>query len=56
MDNVTQQNTALVEQAASAAQSLQDQAAEVANVVSIFKMDEIHSQPTRQETSFEMRA
>ena len=56
MDTVTQQNTALVEQAASAAQSLQDQAAEVANVVSIFKMDEIHSQPTRQETSFEMRA
>ena len=56
MDNVTQQNTALVEQAAMAAQSLQDQAAEVANVVSIFKMDEIHARPTRQETSFEIRA
>ena len=39
MDSVTQQNAALVEQAASAAQSLQDQAAEVANVVSIFKLD-----------------
>ena len=39
MDNVTQQNAALVEQAAAAAQSLQDQAAEVANVVSIFKLD-----------------
>jgi len=56
MDNVTQQNTALVEQAAMAAQSLQDQAAEVANVVSIFKMDEIHARSTRQETSFEIRA
>jgi methyl-accepting chemotaxis protein len=39
MDSVTQQNAALVEQAASAAQSLQNQAAEVANVVSIFKLD-----------------
>ncbi|HEX8956711.1 MAG TPA: methyl-accepting chemotaxis protein, partial [Burkholderiaceae bacterium] len=39
MDSVTQQNAALVEQAASAARSLQDQAAEVANVVSIFKLD-----------------
>jgi len=39
MDSVTQQNAALVEQAASAAKSLQDQAAEVANVVSIFKLD-----------------
>jgi len=56
MDNVTQQNTALVEQAATAAQSLQDQAAEVANVVSIFKMDEFHARQVRQEASFEMRA
>jgi len=39
MDSVTQQNAALVEQAASAAKSLQDQAAEVANVVSVFKLD-----------------
>ena len=39
MDSVTQQNAALVEEAASAAKSLQDQAAEVANVVSIFKLD-----------------
>ncbi len=39
MDSVTQQNAALVEQAASAAQSLQDQAAEVASVVSLFKLD-----------------
>jgi len=39
MDGVTQQNAALVEQAAAAAQSLQDQAAELANVVGVFKLD-----------------
>ncbi|MES2073520.1 MAG: methyl-accepting chemotaxis protein [Pseudomonadota bacterium] len=40
MDNATQQNAALVEQAAAAAQSLQDQAANLAQVVSVFKLDE----------------
>ncbi|CDG84895.1 methyl-accepting chemotaxis (MCP) signaling domain protein [Janthinobacterium agaricidamnosum NBRC 102515 = DSM 9628] len=40
MDSMTQQNAALVEQAAAAAQSLQDQAAELAHVVSIFKLVE----------------
>jgi methyl-accepting chemotaxis protein len=39
MDGVTQQNAALVEQAAAAAQSLQDQAAELAKVFSVFKLD-----------------
>jgi methyl-accepting chemotaxis protein len=38
MDSMTQQNAALVEEAAAAAQSLQDQAAELAHVVSIFKL------------------
>ncbi|HEY5801601.1 MAG TPA: methyl-accepting chemotaxis protein, partial [Burkholderiaceae bacterium] len=38
MDNVTQQNAALVEEAAAAAKGLHDQAAELANVVSIFKL------------------
>jgi len=38
MDEVTQQNAALVEQAAAAAQSLQDQASNLAQVVSIFKL------------------
>jgi methyl-accepting chemotaxis protein len=37
MNQVTQQNAALVEQAAAAAQSLQDQAAQLEDVVSIFK-------------------
>jgi methyl-accepting chemotaxis protein len=46
MDSVTQQNAALVEEAAAAAQSLQDQASELAHVVSIFKLvegEEIHT-------------
>jgi len=40
MDDATQQNAALVEQAAAAAKSLQDQAANLAQVVSVFKLDE----------------
>jgi len=40
MDGMTQQNAALVEQAAAASQSLQDQAAELQRVVSIFKLAE----------------
>jgi hypothetical protein len=38
MDQVTQQNASLVEQAAAAAESLQDQAAALAGVVSTFKL------------------
>jgi len=38
MDQVTQQNAALVEQAAAAAAGLQDQAAELAQTVQIFKL------------------
>ncbi len=39
MDQVTQQNAALVEEAAAAAESLQDQAGNLAQVVSAFKLD-----------------
>lgn len=39
MDEATQQNAALVEQAAAAAQSMQDQAATLSEVVGIFKLD-----------------
>ncbi len=39
MDDVTQQNAALVEQAAAASESLQDQAGQLAQTVSVFKMD-----------------
>lgn len=38
MDTVTQQNAALVEEAAAAAASLQEQAAGLAEAVSIFRM------------------
>jgi methyl-accepting chemotaxis protein len=39
MDQVTQQNAALVEQAAAAAESMQDQAASLTQTVSVFKLD-----------------
>jgi methyl-accepting chemotaxis protein-1 (serine sensor receptor) len=39
MDDVTQQNAALVEEAAAASASLQDQAGNLAQVVSVFKLD-----------------
>jgi hypothetical protein len=39
MDRVTQQNAALVEQATAAAQSMQDQAAELEQVVGTFKLE-----------------
>jgi methyl-accepting chemotaxis protein len=40
MDQVTQQNAALVEEAAAAASSLRDQSGELAQLVSIFKLQE----------------
>jgi methyl-accepting chemotaxis protein len=43
MDQVTQQNAALVEEAAAAAASMQDQAGKLAEVVSVFKLDREHS-------------
>ena len=39
MDQVTQQNAALVEEAAAAAESMQDQAARLVQAVSVFKID-----------------
>jgi methyl-accepting chemotaxis protein len=38
MDQVTQQNAALVEQAAAAAQSLNQQARELADAVAVFRL------------------
>ncbi|WP_373991950.1 Cache 3/Cache 2 fusion domain-containing protein [Duganella sp. BuS-21] len=46
MDQVTQQNAALVEEAAAAAQALQDQAHELEDVVRIFKLG---SQPAQKQ-------
>jgi methyl-accepting chemotaxis protein len=42
MDQVTQQNAALVEESAAAAASMQDQAAKLAQVVGVFKLDRAH--------------
>jgi hypothetical protein len=39
MDEVTQQNASLVEEAAAAAQSLQDQANNLTSLVAVFKMN-----------------
>ncbi|WP_313034039.1 methyl-accepting chemotaxis protein [Massilia alkalitolerans] len=39
MDQVTQQNASLVEEAAAAAESLQDQAGKLAELVTVFKLD-----------------
>lgn len=41
MDQVTQQNAALVEEAAAASEAMQEQAGRLANVVSIFRLDNI---------------
>jgi methyl-accepting chemotaxis protein len=51
MDNVTQQNAALVEEAAAAASALQDQAASLNQVVSVFKLDETASLSTPVATA-----
>ena len=47
MDAMTQQNTALVEQASAAAQEMHDQAAALAQVVGVFKLDT--AQPGRAD-------
>ena len=43
MDQVTQQNAALVEEAAAAAQSMEDQSRNLVDSVSVFKLERIHS-------------
>jgi methyl-accepting chemotaxis protein len=49
MDDVTQQNTALVEEAAAAAESMMEQAEELMNVVSVFSIDdEVSSKVVRR--------
>jgi methyl-accepting chemotaxis protein len=44
MDQVTQQNEALVEEAAAAAQLLHDQAGKLADLVGVFKLDDVRAQ------------
>jgi methyl-accepting chemotaxis protein len=49
MDDMTQQNAALVEQAAAAAESLHEQTVNLSEAVSIFKIDGIDSAPAATE-------
>ncbi|HJV49925.1 MAG TPA: methyl-accepting chemotaxis protein [Noviherbaspirillum sp.] len=48
MDQVTQQNAALVEEAAAAADAMHKQAAELAQAVQVFKLDGGHAAPAQQ--------
>jgi methyl-accepting chemotaxis protein len=45
MDQTTQQNASLVEEAAAASETLQHQAAELAGAVRVFKLDDMPSAP-----------
>jgi hypothetical protein len=45
MDEVTQQNAALVEEAAAAAESLEEQAASLAQAVAVFALNKIDTAP-----------
>ena len=57
MDEVTQQNAALVEEAAAAAEAMQNQAGSLAQVVSVFKLsNEIAASPSRASGQLPVRA
>lgn len=49
MDQMTQQNAALVEQSAAAAESLKDQANNLSNTIGIFKLDEQDASTSAQQ-------
>ena len=58
MDQATQQNAALVEQAAAAAASMQEQASRLAGMVSVFQLDAhaVDRQPGRRAEALRGRA
>ncbi|RBA24744.1 methyl-accepting chemotaxis protein [Herminiimonas fonticola] len=56
MDEVTQQNAALVEEAAAASQSLQDQATHLSEIVSVFTLDEAQIKTARAAKSAAARS
>ena len=56
MDNVTQQNAALVEEAAAAAEALKQQADQLERVVSIFKLDGHAAPPQRKAMAMAPRS
>lgn len=51
MDQMTQQNAALVEESAAAAESLKDQANNLSNTIGIFKLDEQDVRASMQQTT-----
>ncbi|RZI43552.1 methyl-accepting chemotaxis protein [Herbaspirillum sp. HC18] len=51
MDEVTQQNASLVEQAAAASESMQDQAAKLSHTVGVFKLDGMHAVAAQPKTA-----
>jgi methyl-accepting chemotaxis protein len=51
MDETTQQNAALVEEATAAARSMEEQAGALTQSVSVFKLDNGHAAPVRQAIS-----
>jgi hypothetical protein len=53
MDQVTQQNASLVEEAAAASEAMQDQASKLAQVVSVFKLN---SAPQRAHAPAPLRS
>lgn len=55
MDETTQQNAALVEQAAAAAESLVEQATQLSDVVGVFKLDNFSATNNRRATSNTLR-
>lgn len=55
MDETTQQNAALVEQAAAAAESLVEQATQLSDVVGVFKLDNFSATNNRRATSSTLR-
>ena len=52
MDNVTQQNAALVEEASAAASAMQEESARLADVVKVFT---VHGAPSRPSTALRLR-
>ena len=49
MDEVTQQNASLVEEAAEASQSMQDEAANLAQTVRVFKLSDVQGNAAVQQ-------
>jgi methyl-accepting chemotaxis protein len=54
MDGVTQQNASLVEEAATASAAMQDQAANLAQLVSVFKLDEAQVADSRKNRTIDI--